>query len=484
MERKELKILIVDDDEDDYLLATDLLNDITAWKIVTDWCPTYEQALEQLRNTSYDLYFFDYLLGQHTGLELLNKAKELNCYGPFILMTGKGDEKIAIDALRHGAADYIVKGEIALDNLSRSIRYALEREHVNYALKQSERRYKRIFEESKDLLFITSQEGQIINANHSFERISGYTKEQIFTLNVLNILEDDIREQWQALLSHSVPIREIEVRFYTCQGERRVALFSARKESYPDGKMDLHCRLHDVTLRRQTEREKLFSEKLAVTGRLVRMLAHEVRNPLTNVSLSAEQLEIELAEEDQKFYTDIIKRNCTRINDLITQLLQSSRPSDIALTPGSLHVTLEKAIATAEDRLVLKNVSVVKEYDASDLIIGQDSAILEIAFLNLFLNAIEAMEEKKGILTIRTKSTTSGIQVRIIDNGSGISEEKMQHIFEPYFTGKKSGMGIGLASTLNIVQSHHGRIDLESEAGKGTVFTLTFPAADEKNQIG
>src|SRR5690606_4261588 len=187
-------------------------------------------------------------------------------------------------------------------------------------------------------------------------------------------------------------------------GERRVALFTARKETFSDGKADVHCRLHDVTLRRQSERERLFSEKLAVTGRLVRMLAHEVRNPLTNVSLSAEQLEMELEDEDHKFYTDIIKRNCTRINDLITQLLQSSRPSDIVLIPSSLHVTLEKAIATAEDRLVLKNVSVVKEYDASDLIIGQDSAILEIAFLNLFLNAIEAMEEKKGILTIRTKS--------------------------------------------------------------------------------
>jgi len=475
MEKRDLKILIVDDDEDDYLLTTDLLKEIAFWEIVTEWCPSYEQALSKLKSNHYDLFFFDYLLGPHTGLELLNKAKEYNSSGPFILMTGKGDEKIAIDALRHGAADYVVKGEIAIDNLARSIRYALERGQVIHALKRSERQYKRIFEESRDILFISSLDGDILTINNSFERVCGYSKEQILSMNVRDIITDDIEAIWSDLINKDIILKEYEVRFNTNQGERRVALFTARKETFPDGKADIHCRLHDVTLRRQSERERLFSEKLAVTGRLVRMLAHEVRNPLTNVSLSAEQLEMELDNEDQKFYTDIIKRNCTRINDLITQLLQSSRPSDIILVPGSLHATLDRAIITAKDRLVLKNISIVKEYYETDLHIGQDPDTLEIAFLNLFLNAIEAMEEAKGILTIRTRFTPSGIQVKIMDNGSGIGEEKMLHIFEPYFTGKKSGMGIGLASTLNIVQAHLGRIDLESEEGKGTVFTLTFP---------
>lgn len=477
MEKKELKILIVDDDEDDYLLTTDLLKEIAFWEIDTEWCSSYEQALKHLKSSQYDLFFFDYLLGQNTGLDLLNKAKELNSGGPFILMTGKGDEKIAIDALRQGAADYVVKGEIALDNLARSIRYALERAQVINALKRSERQYKRIFEESRDILFISTLEGEIITINNSFRRVCGYSEDQILSMNVRDIILDDIEEVWADVTQNDTVLKEFEVRFSTKQGERRVALFTARKETFSDGKADVHCRLHDVTLRRQSERERLFSEKLAVTGRLVRMLAHEVRNPLTNVSLSAEQLEMELEDEDHKFYTDIIKRNCTRINDLITQLLQSSRPSDIVLIPSSLHSTLDRAIATAKDRLALKNISIVKEYYAEDLIVGQDTDTLQIAFLNLFLNAIEAMEEGKGILTISTRFTPSGIQVKVIDNGSGISEEKMQHIFEPYFTGKKSGMGIGLASTLNIVQAHLGRIDLESEEGNGTVFTLTFPEA-------
>ena len=234
-------------------------------------------------------------------------------------------------------------------------------------------------------------------------------------------------------------------------------------------------RLHDITVQRQTERERLFSEKLAVTGRLVRMLAHEVRNPLTNVNLSAEQLESELEDEDHIFYIDIIKRNCNRINDLITQLLQSSRPTEFSLSPGSLYEVLDETLASAVDRLQLKRIKVEKYYEEGDVEIPMNASMLKIALLNLIINAIEAMQEGVGVLKITARRTDKDVQVLIADNGSGISEDKMNKVFEPYFTGKKSGMGIGLASTLNIVQSHRGRVDVQSEEDRGTTFMLSFP---------
>jgi signal transduction histidine kinase len=94
--------------------------------------------------------------------------------------------------------------------------------------------------------------------------------------------------------------------------------------------------------------------------------------------------------------------------------------------------------------------------------------------LNLITNAIEAMDEEKGVLKISTRNHSESLQVIFSDNGSGISEENMDKIFEPYFTGKNSGMGIGLATTLNILHAHHGRIDVESEMGVGTTFTISF----------
>jgi signal transduction histidine kinase len=216
---------------------------------------------------------------------------------------------------------------------------------------------------------------------------------------------------------------------------------------------------------------------MAVTGRLVRMLAHEVRNPLTNVNLSAEQLEMELADEDQKFYTQIIKRNCTRINDLITQLLQPSGSEDIELVENSIHSVLSQAISAALDRVQLKRIQIVNEFANEELALPLDRVSLQMAFLNLITNAIEAMEEDKGVLKIATRSHGELIQVVFADNGSGISEEHMDKIFEPYFTGKNNGMGIGLSTTMSIIHAHHGRIEVQSELGTGTTFTISFPTS-------
>jgi signal transduction histidine kinase len=136
------------------------------------------------------------------------------------------------------------------------------------------------------------------------------------------------------------------------------------------------------------------------------MLAHEVRNPLTNVNLSAEQLEMELADEEQKFYTQIIKRNCTRINDLITQLLEPSTSEDIELVESSVHSVLSQAISAALDRVQLKRIQIVNEFAEEELALPLDQVSLQVAFLNLITNAIEAMEEDKGVLRITTQNNS------------------------------------------------------------------------------
>ena len=135
---------------------------------------------------------------------------------------------------------------------------------------------------------------------------------------------------------------------------------------------------------------------------------------------------------------------------------------------------LDEAVATAYDRVQLKRIKIVTTYADEDFCIPLDSVSLQMAFLNLITNAIEAMDEEKGILKISTRNQGDTFQVIFTDNGSGISLENMDKIFEPYFTGKNSGMGIGLATTLNVIHAHHGRIDVESEVGSGTTFTISF----------
>lgn len=475
---KKLRVLLVDDDEDDFLLTSAYLKDLTNWDFQLQWCPTYEKAVHDLANCKHDLYIFDYLLGANTGIDLIEEAIRNNCQEPIILLTGKGDEKIALEALRLGAADYLIKSELGPTILERSLRYALERTQVIKALRQSERRYRRIFEESKDMLFISDLSGKIVDINAASVVLTGYSQEELLTKSVLDLMDgSDVLETW-SIIEDELEIQGKEVVFFTKEGEKRFGVLSATIErdnttTYAQG------RLHDITSQKKTERERLFSEKLAVTSRLVQMLAHEVRNPLTNVNLSAEQLESELEDEGLIFYTDIIKRNCGRINDLITQLLQSSRKSEFSLGSGSLNQILDEILLSATDRLRLKRIQVKKSFTKEDTEIMLNEEMFKIAILNLVTNAIEAMEEGEGVLKVTTRRFEQDVQILVADNGTGISEKNMAQIFEPYFTGKKSGMGIGLASTLNIVQSHKGRIDVQSEIGVGTVFTLSFPMVED-----
>jgi PAS domain S-box-containing protein len=470
---KSINVLLVDDDEDDFLLTSACFNDVDRWNFSLTWCPTYQDALQKIKTCKHDLYIFDFLLGERNGIDLLGEALENQCEEPIILLTGKGDDKIAVEALRLGAADYLVKSELEPQILERSIRYALERTNVLKALRQSERRYKRIFEESKDMLFISDMSGKILDCNQAAVQLTDYDASELPGRLLPEFLDgDEIGAIWAEIVA-GTDLHDREVKIVTKNGKKKFCLMSATVENDFETHY-IQGRLHDITSRKQSERERLFSEKLAVTSRLIRMLAHEVRNPLTNVNLSAEQLESELENEDQKFYTQIIKRNCNRINDLITQLLQSSRPSEMTLIPTSIHKVLDDTLTTAFDRLQLKKIQIAKEYDTVEHLLPLDTTSLQIALLNIINNAIEAMEEGKGVLRICTRRNEQDLQLLIADNGSGISEENMQKIFEPYFTGKKTGMGIGLATTLSIVESHRGRIDVQSEEGIGTVFTLSF----------
>ena len=221
----------------------------------------------------------------------------------------------------------------------------------------------------------------------------------------------------------------------------------------------------------------MLASKATSTERLVRTLAHEVRNPLTNINLSLDQIEPELNDEDHKLFVEIIRRNSRRINTLITELLNSFRQQEAALSRISIHDLLDETLNEAADRLSLKKITLKKEY-GEGCFLALDRSNIKIAFLNLIINAIEAMEEEKGILTVSTHIVRQSCYVEIQDNGLGISPENLNRLFEPYFTSKTNGLGLGLAATLTILQSHHATVEVESEIGEGTIFSVVFSLND------
>lgn len=244
---------------------------------------------------------------------------------------------------------------------------------------------------------------------------------------------------------------------------------SRAKNSY---RSQLEKKVEDLT-RLNGELLQLKSmEKFTSTGRIARTIAHEVRNPLTNIGLASEQLKDTATGEDTELYIGMIKRNADRINVLVSELLNSTKFAELSPVKISVNRLLDDTLALAKDRVELQGLSVVKKYDEDICDIVVDIDKMKIAFLNIIVNAIEAMKPGVGILTLETVKKANTCEVIISDNGSGMDNETLSKLFEPYFTSKEKGNGLGLTNTQNIILNHRGTIKVESEPGKGTSFII------------
>jgi len=235
--------------------------------------------------------------------------------------------------------------------------------------------------------------------------------------------------------------------------------------------------ISDISKRKNAQQELMTAERLAVTGRISRTIAHEIRNPLTNINLSLDQLKSEFPSSDGQAtaFMEIIRRNSERINQLISELLYSSKPAEIQLQAKSIQSLLDETIVLAADRLHLKSISLAKDYPETVILAELDPDKMKIAILNIIINAIEAMEANTGQLKIRIEKEPEHCLISISDNGCGIPEENIEHLFDPFFSGKQHGTGLGLAATQNIIRAHHGKIEVDSIANKGTTFKIWLP---------
>lgn len=474
---KPVRILIIDDDEDDFILTSTFIQGIEDSNFDIQWCYNYKDAIEIIRQKQYDLYFVDYRLGAKTGIDLLHEACSFQCEEPIILLTGKGNSAIDKQAMEMGAVDYLVKSELTTEKLERCIRYALERASTMKALKANERKYRNIFEKSKEAVFTTTETLLLTNVNEAMCNLIGTEKESILGVSLYQLLDDGAHHAIRKQLSEKQEVNDLEVEIFNSKGKKRncIIFLSVEKDSHND--RYIQGILHDITNQKKTERATLLAEKLAATGRLVRTLAHEVRNPLSNIHMSLEQL-ANNTKSDDKVYIDIIERNGKRINDLITELLTSSRPTEIVFKKLPLQTVIDETITIALDRITLKQIKLNVNYPDSPCYIMGDLEKLKIAFLNIFINALEAINHNHGELHIHVVHSEENYSVEITDNGCGIPPENLSKLFEPYFTSKRNGIGLGLASTLNILQSHSAIIEVKSKVNIGTTFIISFNKAE------
>src|SRR6218665_1323391 len=472
---REIRIVIIDD-EDDFFIISDYIKAIEGSVFKIDWCNNYNAAIDIIRKRAYDVYFVDYRLGNHTGLDLLTTAQAEGFDDPIVILTGKGNKVIDIKAMESGATDYLVKADLTTQKLERCVRYSLSRAADLKELKARENKYRNLFETSKDAVFIADELLVIREGNQAASGLFKLESKQLSGVNLLDFIKNtSFKEKVQQLVRTKKNFHDLEIEMEDAEKEKKACLLSLAFSRDNEENPVVHGILHDISSIKKAELTNLQAHKLAMNERLMRTLAHEIRNPLNNISLSIEHFSMPLDSEDEKLaLVEIMKRNCTRINHIITELLDLTNPLELTFQPHSLQEIVDESINMIADRMNLQKIYLNKTYPDDAVTIPANKAKLVIAFTNILINAIEAMESGRGELTVMIADTPDRATVLIADNGAGIPEEHLPRLFETFFTLKKQGVGLGLSVSYSIIQSHNAAIDVKSELKSGTQFHIAF----------
>jgi two-component system sensor histidine kinase HydH len=334
-------------------------------------------------------------------------------------------------------------------------------------------------------LLATGRDGRIVSFNQTAESVLQLSSQQVLWKNPREVLP---RPMWD-LIARLKTERRVIVKEIDCpvMGRKTIPMEAIASFLEDEGGEFLgHVILfRDLSEIRHLKREVERSQRLASVGKLAAGIAHEIRNPLSSIKGFATYFKERYREvpEDQET-AEIMIQEVERLNRVIGQLLEFARPISIKKKPASLGALVQDSMKMIEGDAHRKGINVhVKSIpDMEEVSIDADR--MKQVFLNVYLNALEAMESG-GTLSVELHrdDTANKIEIAISDTGTGIKEEDLPHIFDPYFTTKSSGTGLGLAIVHKIIESHGGTVRVQSQHDTGTTVTIILPCSREASVL-
>lgn len=509
MENKLTRVLLVDDDEDDYVFTRDMLREIGQSPYDLEWISDYEKALERILQNQHDIYLIDYRLGQRNGLELLREAISRGCLKPIILLTGQGDHQVDVMAMGAGASDYLIKGKIDANLLERSIRYSIKHKNAEMQLARSEQAHRRLIEALPEGVAVVDHDENIIFINPAGCKIFGYDFDEMIGKNLKGkispasweMMVEETRKRISGLSS------QYEIEIIKKGGAAGQILVSATPYLEDGAIVGAIGGFTDVTELRSAEREKAElrdkltrAQRMESLGILAGGVAHDLNNILGPLVAYPQMILMNLSEEAPiRDKVQKIQRSAERAAEVVQDLLTLARRGRYEMAPLDINAVIDSYIKSPDFAQLSSRFPAVKfEISIGEeltMVNGSSSHLYKIV-MNLALNAVEAMPGG-GNLKISSRLAyverlVSGfdnieagnyIILRVADTGTGIEEKDLKRIFEPFFSKKhmgKSGSGLGLAIVYGIVKDHNGYIDVISSPGVGTEFIVYIPATDQK----
>ena len=491
-----LRILLVDDNPEDRTLAARELrrnfSDLKVEQIID--AKSFAKALEA---EECDLVITDYQLRWTDGLTVLRAVKTRWSGCPVIMFTGTGSEEIAVEAMKAGLDDYVLKMSRHYARLPGAAKLAIERAVQWRALREAENRYVALFNHVPIGLCKTTSEGRIVDANPAMVQMLGYPdRDALLAVNAVDLyVEPADRERWQSLIGRDNTVRRYETQLRRRDGsliwvEENIRAVRDREGgvSYFEGSAE------DITDRRNLEAQLRQSQRMESIGQLAAGVAHDFNNILTIIKGHTDLLltkgsgVTELGEPLKK-----ISSAADRAADLTRQLLTFSRRQVMQQQPLDLNEVLRKVISLLE-RTLGEDIALILECGEKLPSIYADAGMVEQIVMNLAINARDAMP-RGGRLLIRTSlvdvdapyvqrnpeaSVGRFVCLSVADTGVGMDGKVLARIFDPFFTTKEigKGTGLGLATVYGITRLHRGWIEVSSQPGLGSEFRVFLPATE------
>ncbi len=413
-----------------------------------------------------------------------------------VLQTLTGEEK-RVNLCLNVAPGY----EESLGRVLVSLLDITERKKAEEALRESEEKYRTLFEQSRDAIFVAGRTGIIIDANRSCEELFGAARDEIIGSHTLEFYENpEEHARYLKELDRNGFVRDWESRVRRKDNVRRVCLLTSSLWKEENGSILGYLTIvRDVTDSRQLEEQLQQAQKMESLGTITGGIAHDFNNLLQVVGGYADVALFGLKEGD-KWYPEFLEiRNAAKSGAELTQgLLTFSRRVESNLRPVDINVELHQ-VAKMLERTIPKMIGIEMNLAHGLPTILADPAQLQQTFLNLAVNARDSMPQG-GTLSIETEEadfrenfcipdSRSGneryIRISVSDNGSGMDKQTVERIFDPFFTTKEAGKGTGLGLSIayGIVKSHGGTIVCDSEPGWGTTFRIYLPATNSVPEI-